>query len=559
MNLSKSLLLGATAGFAAVAGANAADLPSRKAAPVAYVKICDAYGAGFFYIPGTDTCLRVSGRVRAEYTYIPARNIVGIGSNVFPAAGKAGTTIAPTFQVAKSGLDTTGFLARGVVILDARTQTPWGTARTYISLRGQNATGLYPNNALAGTVTGQTGGATITVERAFVQFAGFTFGRSAEVFSFMPAYNYISHSGASFPAGINLLAYTATFGGGFSATIALEDRAGLNAASNPNGIVNAFTQNAAGAAGLGSLGGVAVANGPMTWPALVGNLRLDQGWGAVQVMGAVVQNSAVVTRTGVSSLQSVAPPAAFPFAGAGVFSTPVLPGLGDPLLVTGGNAGSAITKIGWAIGAGLKFNLPMLAAGDELNLTAAYADGALDWIAGNSTSARTANIGREFGGLIRTDRNLTVFPTSYCGVAAGANAGATTPVCSAASEQTKGWQVAAYFTHYWTPTVRQNFLASYLSITPGNMTRNTDWQFGGLSKANVWEIGTSWVWSPAKDFDIGVEVTYAKLNQSLASFPGFAPSVSSGANSFTGPNNSIQQFRVSPAMIQTRLRVERTF
>ena len=59
MKLGKSLLLGSAAAFVATAGAQAADLPMRKAAPVEYVKVCDAYGAGFFYIPGTDTCIKV--------------------------------------------------------------------------------------------------------------------------------------------------------------------------------------------------------------------------------------------------------------------------------------------------------------------------------------------------------------------------------------------------------------------------------------------------------------------------------------------------------------------
>ncbi len=61
MKLVKSLLLSAPAAVMAFGVANAADLPSRKSAPVSYVKICDAYGAGFFYIPGTDTCLKVCG------------------------------------------------------------------------------------------------------------------------------------------------------------------------------------------------------------------------------------------------------------------------------------------------------------------------------------------------------------------------------------------------------------------------------------------------------------------------------------------------------------------
>ena len=68
MKLVKSLLLGSAAGLAAVAGANAADLPAKKAvAAVEYVRVCSTYGAGFFYIPGTETCLRVGGRARADY------------------------------------------------------------------------------------------------------------------------------------------------------------------------------------------------------------------------------------------------------------------------------------------------------------------------------------------------------------------------------------------------------------------------------------------------------------------------------------------------------------
>ncbi len=67
MKTVKSLLLGAAAGFVALSGAQAADLPG-KAAPAEYVRICDTYGAGFFFIPGSDTCLRVGGFVRADYS-----------------------------------------------------------------------------------------------------------------------------------------------------------------------------------------------------------------------------------------------------------------------------------------------------------------------------------------------------------------------------------------------------------------------------------------------------------------------------------------------------------
>src|SRR3954471_4941804 len=101
MNLAKSLLLGSAAGLAA---AQAADLPVTKAAPVEYVRVCSAYGAGFFYIPGTDTCLRVAGRARFEYNVSSARQF---------------------------SQDNTGFRSLGRLQLDARTQTAYGTLRAF--------------------------------------------------------------------------------------------------------------------------------------------------------------------------------------------------------------------------------------------------------------------------------------------------------------------------------------------------------------------------------------------------------------------------------------------
>ena len=68
MTKMKSILLGAAAGLATVASAQAADLPV-KAAPVEYVKVCSLYGAGFFYIPGTDTCLKIGGYLRSDHFY----------------------------------------------------------------------------------------------------------------------------------------------------------------------------------------------------------------------------------------------------------------------------------------------------------------------------------------------------------------------------------------------------------------------------------------------------------------------------------------------------------
>ncbi|MCO6186632.1 porin [Rhizobium sp. L1K21] len=70
----KSLLLGSAAALAAVSGAQAADaIVAAEPEPMEYVKVCDAYGDGYFYIPGTETCLAISGFLRydGEYTFGP--------------------------------------------------------------------------------------------------------------------------------------------------------------------------------------------------------------------------------------------------------------------------------------------------------------------------------------------------------------------------------------------------------------------------------------------------------------------------------------------------------
>ena len=68
MKMVKSLVLGSTAALFAMGGAQAADLPV-KAKAVEYVRICSLYGAGFFYIPGTDTCIKLGGYLRVDLTY----------------------------------------------------------------------------------------------------------------------------------------------------------------------------------------------------------------------------------------------------------------------------------------------------------------------------------------------------------------------------------------------------------------------------------------------------------------------------------------------------------
>ncbi len=130
MKMVKSLLLGSAAGLVAVAGAQAADLPV-KAKPVQYVKICSLYGVGFYYIPGTDMCLKMGGWVRAEYAY-----------------GENGSMTWGPFNGNSNnrGTSNSTFRARGYITADARNQTEYGTVRGYIAV-GVNTNDLGLNGA----------------------------------------------------------------------------------------------------------------------------------------------------------------------------------------------------------------------------------------------------------------------------------------------------------------------------------------------------------------------------------------------------------------------------
>jgi len=75
----RTFLLGSAAAFAVVGGAQAADL--SVAEPISYVKVCDAFGAGYFYIPGGDTCLKLSGYVRVNIDLHSNANVYAGGTH----------------------------------------------------------------------------------------------------------------------------------------------------------------------------------------------------------------------------------------------------------------------------------------------------------------------------------------------------------------------------------------------------------------------------------------------------------------------------------------------
>jgi hypothetical protein len=65
----KDILLGAAIALTIASGARAADAvvaDPNQLGGEQNVSSCDAYGTGFFKLPGTDTCARIKGQLRYE-------------------------------------------------------------------------------------------------------------------------------------------------------------------------------------------------------------------------------------------------------------------------------------------------------------------------------------------------------------------------------------------------------------------------------------------------------------------------------------------------------------
>jgi len=239
---------------------------------------------------------------------------------------------------------------------------------------------------------------------------------------------------------------------------------------------------------------------PSTAGVIVGNVRLDQSWGFAAVHGMVGNND-------------------YYLSSAGAIITSTSTGFSA---LSGSSAADTKTKSAYAVGATVSFKLPMIAAGDQLWLTANYSDGILSALlsGGGLSNVNSAANKRLLGGLVRVDGAMSV--TS-----------ATTV------DNVSGWNVAGAFTHYWAANWRSNFSAGYVEINPSTSTVTT-W---GKGQLQVYTGGL--IYSPVRNLDIGLEVQYANLKNKLQN----------AATAFTDAG--------SPGLKEsnwtTKLRVERSF
>jgi len=155
MNI-KSLLLGSAAALAAVSGAQAADaIVAAEPEPMEYVRVCDAFGTGYFYIPGTETCLKIGGFIRFQTSFGDNASQSRYNQENHRFGGLAG----PNYSTS----DWDAF-SRAYISFDAKSDTEYGTL-----------TGFFAAEFNADNDTDE-GDSFIDVDEAYIQLGGLKAG-----------------------------------------------------------------------------------------------------------------------------------------------------------------------------------------------------------------------------------------------------------------------------------------------------------------------------------------------------------------------------------------------
>ena len=220
----------------------------------------------------------------------------------------------------------------------------------------------------------------------------------------------------------------------------------------------------------------------------VGNIRLDQTWGSAQVMAAAHE-----LNTGYYATSSHA--------------RPRTPGVGGPS-----------NSWGYAVGAGLRLNFPMIAQGDYFQSQVNYTQGALRYLffTPNSNWGKTEGNNETFGVL-----SDCVFGNGA--IAAGVAASATS------CQLTTAWGFNASYEHYWTPAVHESFFGGYYAVSyntygsansilcgmEGNDTGAGALAVAGPGCNNNWSTsfaGSRLQWDVTKSFYLGIEGIYDHMD-----------------------------------------------
>jgi hypothetical protein len=246
-------------------------------------------------------------------------------------------------------------------------------------------------------------------------------------------------------------AYTAQFGNGLSATISAEAE---DVRSTTH--VTAFVLPAAQAVRTGYAGRQLMD--------LVGNVRIDQAWGSAQIMGA---------------LHEVRPSTA----------------VGDD-------------EWGYAIGAGLTLNLPMIGKGDTFSIQGTYSEGAV----------RYAGAGVGAPGFLITKDAISAIGVTYDAVSTGST-----------THLTEAWSVVAGFQHVWNPKWKTSLYGTYGEVN-FSAAANAILLAGRDASWSMWQAGSRTVWTVVPNLDLSVDVMYNSIDTGF----GGAPTGTTGAPAVAG-------------------------
>jgi hypothetical protein len=490
MKMVKSLILGSAAGLLAMSGAQAADLPV-KAKAVEYVKICSLYGAGFWYIPGTDTCIKLSGYLRVDV--LANTNTDDTGNTSGAGGAKNRFTNGYTWR------------SREDLAIDTRTATEYGVVRTFFDATFSWTTGTYagngtgntiyepvgpspfgvsPNNASAGAVAGGTVG----VYYAFIQFAGFTMGKAISPFS-APWTNYPGNNfdglvgGGGTVTGVNQFIYTAQFGNGISATIGAQDQVQYYQAGVSNlGALNPF----GGALGVNGPFGSSDFAGTIA-PDFIGVIKVDQAWGLFQFSAAAHDNRAA-------------------YYGATEIT------------------GHPDDKWGWAAQLALSLKADWIAPGDVLNVQGVYTNGATRYNIQDLAGSAGANTIYGGTGLAGAFQSVGFGIAQDSVFATGGQ-----------QELVKTWGMRGGYTHNWNPYWNSGIYGAWASVEYNGNAKTllcgVNGVVGGSVRGalnpagsgtaitscnpdyNIGQIGFITRWTPVKNLTFSGDVTFTHLDQ----------------------------------------------
>ena len=453
-------------------------------------------------MPGSDTCVKISGYMTAHFIGGNASNRVqlrfverGAGSDrggvealrtlvislrcswfkaamcprqsstASPASRSASR--CPTSRMRQFNRDEAGWNIRANLGFDFASNTAYGPLIGHMDLNSDLGSGLdSPRGAFTYVNTG------------YVTWAGITAGKAQSFYSFIGGgdnwNNFFSPDQKGFNEPI-LMAYTASFGGGFTATLAAQSQGangesggGTNLTGGYGGLQNMGT-------GIFSPGGVP---GPTTfggqrWPDIVGALHVKQGWGEAQVSG-VIHNVNVQDEE---------------FNGT---STCGLTGLA----VCGAGEG----KVGWGIDAGVKVNLQgwngIFASGDDILFTGSYTRNAV-WYSGLPDAMNGEN------GQVNGNGQPMFLADAYFN-----------PLTNSWSTPT-AWSVSGLLEHHWTPTIYTDLEGSVGGIRWSGMNGSVGGVGTGVlsPSAFTWLVGADIGWNPVTNLNFDLELMYQAVSQ----------------------------------------------